>query len=527
MRENNLIDDYCEYIQNLCPELDIDSLFTFAEQIAVPILSDPKTAIELNNFAVMALIEAENTDDLELRRIKVSQALEALYKGAEQNTHPVCLAHYALIQGMLGNHKRAMDIAFSGFLTIIQFVYSPPDEKPLALVYLPPKYKDLAFGRDEQLQNLLLAENGYKQAMLLLLAALNYYNFIFYNLPGISFLRLASQILTNSSAINLQLGVSLMFNDKNEGLFNLQKARSLAPHYAPAIQALYLAHRDLKTPKYLQFWYELAQSYQQKYPDALDWGWVSLSPNSLFTYIPFENYLLTVESTLKSVVTAVLLAQGDWFEYEMEFWRNELQPGMTVIDVGANVGVYTFSAARCVGSTGKVIAVEPFKFCVECLNETCRVNDLSWVKVYEAAASDRPGNVLLTVENSSVFNQVLAVDDPQAESDKVQKVASITLDSLIDKENLTQLDWLKIDAEGHEMQVLQGSDRLLKEFTPKIIYENLAGNQSSNTEVNEFLQAQGYTLFTYRPYLQQLVKVESPEQLQQALNIIAIPFKYL
>jgi FkbM family methyltransferase len=63
----------------------------------------------------------------------------------------------------------------------------------------------------------------------------------------------------------------------------------------------------------------------------------------------------------------------------MEFWRNSIREGMTVIDVGANAGVYTFSAAHRVGKTGKVIAIEPFSQCIQLLEETCRVNQFSWV----------------------------------------------------------------------------------------------------------------------------------------------------
>lgn len=523
--ENNFIDEYCEYVQNICPDLDIDSWFSFAEQIDLSNLNEPKTSIELNNFAVMALIEAENTTDLARRNELVNQALEALYQGAQFNDHPLCLAHFALGLGMLGNIQKSLDTAFSAFLTIIQYIYFPPQEMPLALVYLPAKNNNLVFGRSEQLENMLVATNGYSQALLLLTAVFNYYNFIFYSEAGKSFLQLSNKIIENSSGLNCQLGICLMFNQNYEGLFYLQKARELNPDHAPIVQAIHLAYRDLNSKELSGFWQDLGQEYHQQQPDSLDWKWTTLPTDSPFTYIAFDDYLLTVEPTLKSVVTAVLLAQGDWFEKEMEYWRYELQPGMTVIDVGANLGVYTFSAARCVGPTGKVIAVEPFSACVQCLTETCRVNQLPWVKVYEAAASDRQGQVFLATDKASVFNQVVSADDPTFNSDQVQQVNCITLDSLIESENLTQVDWLKIDAEGHEMQVLQGCDRLIREFSPKIIYENLVGEQANNAEVREFLISKGYRLFTYRPYVRQLFSVDSPEQLESVLNVIAIPTK--
>jgi FkbM family methyltransferase len=223
---------------------------------------------------------------------------------------------------------------------------------------------------------------------------------------------------------------------------------------------------------------------------------------------------------LRSIVTSVLLAEGDWFEAEMEFWRNQLQPGMTVIDVGANVGVYTFSAAQKVGSTGKVVAIEPFSGCVRCLRETQRLNRFDWVTICAGAASDHHGTSYLSLQAASELNEVVAEAGAEGE---FEQITCFPLDSLIKTAAINRVDWLKIDAEGHEMQVLAGSERILTEFAPGIIYENIAGDKGSNTQVAEYLQAKGYRLFRYQPYLQNLIPIELIEQLQGNLNIIALP----
>ena len=68
---------------------------------------------------------------------------------------------------------------------------------------------------------------------------------------------------------------------------------------------------------------------------------------------------LAVPANLQSITTYVLLEQETWFEKEMDFLRHWLRPGMTVIDVGANLGVYSLPLARLVGGTGQVFAYEP------------------------------------------------------------------------------------------------------------------------------------------------------------------------
>src|SRR5215831_20833742 len=68
---------------------------------------------------------------------------------------------------------------------------------------------------------------------------------------------------------------------------------------------------------------------------------------------------LAVPESLQSITAYVLLEQEAWFEKEMDFLRHWLRSGMTVIDIGANIGVYSLPISRLVGRTGCVFAYEP------------------------------------------------------------------------------------------------------------------------------------------------------------------------
>src|SRR6516225_1120287 len=68
---------------------------------------------------------------------------------------------------------------------------------------------------------------------------------------------------------------------------------------------------------------------------------------------------LAVPPSLNSITTYVLLEQETWFEKELNFLSRWLKPGMTAIDVGANLGVYALPIARLVGPNGRVFAYEP------------------------------------------------------------------------------------------------------------------------------------------------------------------------
>jgi FkbM family methyltransferase len=517
---------YWKYLENAGVHLDSDALFRIATILEGTSWDDPISAVDLNNFAVMALIEAEQCQDSSVRALYVETAVEALNRGVELYENPLCVAHLALVLAMTGEIEQAMHTAFSTFIAILQPAYVNDKPSTLGIVYLPPTPTSLINSQHERLAQILQTEDGYAQSLLILSEVLCRSTLVFYNATGLRLLQLAAQLSPSSSTINLKLGISSIKNNQLEGILYLHRARNIAPDSAMILLALHLAYRDIGQIETANLWLETGRKLSKQNPPSIEWQWTNQETNNILTYVSFEKKLiLAFEPSLRSIVTSVLIAEGDWFEKEMEFWRNWIKPGMTVIDVGANVGVYTFSAALKVGAEGCVLAVEPFSGCVRCLEETCRINQLSWVKVCAGAASDRNGTARLSLQAASELNELVASDaEGSTQPGAFEEVACFVLDSLIERENVNRVDFLKIDAEGHEMQVLEGSSRILSEFAPPILYENIAGSKGSNLDVADFLISRGYQLFRYQPYLQQLIPINCIEDLQGKLNIIAVPY---
>lgn len=518
-------DSYFKYLESASLNLDSDVLSRLTKCLEDTSWDNPTSAIELNNIAVVALIEAETCQDLSIRSLYLEMAIEALNAGVEElPSHPLCAAHLALVYAMTGEMNQGMQIAFSTLIDTLKLAELNNQPITSGIVYLPPS-NSFTDTRYENLNKILQTEDGYAQSLLLLSEVLCRSQLVFYNATGLRFLHLANQLLGPSPTRNLKLGISSIINNQWEGLIYLHRAREMAPDSAKILQALYLAYRDLEQMETANFWFDIARDFTKKNTHSLDWEWTKLEANSPITYVAVENQLLlAVEPSLRSLVTSVLIAEGDWFEKEMEFWRSWIKPGMTVIDVGANVGVYTFSAAKQVGEKGCVLAVEPFSGCVRCLQETCRINQLSWVKVCAGAASDRNGTVQRALHTASEINEVVSSNVAATmKPGTFEEVTCFTLDTLIEQENVSQVDFLKIDAEGHELQVLEGSNQLLAKFSPMILYENIAGSKGSNLAVVNFLIAREYQLFQYQPYLQQLIPINSTQELAGKLNIIALP----
>ncbi|MFN6517484.1 MAG: FkbM family methyltransferase [Nostoc sp. CreGUA01] len=521
-------DIYLQYIQKLLPAINADTLSKITGILSDTSWDNPNSSDDWNNLAVVALSQAEQCiNNLVLRSVYLEMAFEALNNGLDIDRHPLCAAHLALIYSMIGEKQKAIEIALNTLINTLQTAYTTSNNYSHCLIYIFTDNKNTSDKYCKCLEQFFLVNNNHEKALFLLIEVICRSQLVFYTAVSRRFLHLASQLFPNSVDIGLKLGISSLISGELEGILYLHQARKLAPNHAPVLQALHLAYRDLNQIEVSNYWQEASRSFYQPNSLSSEWHWTQLRSDSLFTYVPFEgNLIMAVEPSLRSIVTSVLIAEQDWFEKEMEFWRNSIKPGMTVIDVGANVGVYTFSAALKVASKGRVLAVEPFSGCVHCLQETCRINQLSWVNVCAGAASDRNGTVKLLLHSANELNQVISSDAAEnISSDSYEEATCFTLDSLIEQENIERVDFLKIDAEGHEMSVLAGSQKLLTEFSPIILYENIAGSQGSNIEVAEYLINKGYELFYYQPYTQKLIPINFTKDFQEQLNFIAFPPK--
>jgi FkbM family methyltransferase len=317
-------------------------------------------------------------------------------------------------------------------------------------------------------------------------------------------------IFPEDAALNRKMGLMVVGNQQPEGVVYLHRAQAREPDSLPLALALTLAYERSGHRAAATFW-------RDRYTELL--GQAS-GPAPKAVWLPYDGLWLAVEPSLQSIVTSILLAEGDWFEGELEFWRSFLQPGMTAIDVGANAGVYTFSAAR---RGARVLAIEPFPGCVDLLHQTKTANGFTQVEIVAAAASDRPGTLSLVVGEASELNEVQTRASRPTGDQTTLEVPAIALDDLIDRFALPQVHILKLDAEGHELAVLTGAQGLLQRFRPVILYENLAGSKGSNLPVAQFLRDWNYRLFRYRPFLQERVPLATDADLEGVLNVLAFP----
>lgn len=171
---------------------------------------------------------------------------------------------------------------------------------------------------------------------------------------------------------------------------------------------------------------------------------------------------------------AHLMLDGAWEPWLTVFMARRLRPGMRVVDVGANHGYYTAMFADLVGRSGRVAAIEPGPRTASFLRQTVTVNGFDdRVTVFEVAATDSDGAILVLSSPSHEPKNARIVNDDQAGMPDTVTVAGARLDTLL--QDWSGVDFIKVDVEGAEESMLAGAWPLLERDRPGLLLEFNAG----------------------------------------------------
>jgi FkbM family methyltransferase len=210
---------------------------------------------------------------------------------------------------------------------------------------------------------------------------------------------------------------------------------------------------------------------------------------------------VVVPDSLNLLTPYVLFEQQDWFEDEIGFVRRLLRPGQRAIDIGANYGVYALTMAKIVGATGAVWAFEPASSTAAFLAQGVAANNFSQVVIECSALSSACGTARLALNDNSEFNSLVRDELPALTTETVPVV---TLDDCLVRYGWKDIDFMKIDAEGEEQNIIAGGRRFFTECSPLILYEIKAGADLHLELVQHFARI-GFESYRLIPGLDLLV----------------------
>jgi hypothetical protein len=172
---------------------------------------------------------------------------------------------------------------------------------------------------------------------------------------------------------------------------------------------------------------------------------------------------------------------GEYSESEVDVFRAHVRPGSYAVDVGANIGDLTLPLARLAGEEGRVFAFEshPESFNVLCAN--LALNRVRNVRPINQFLADSPD----VSTASDVWGEHAYVGD-------VWSPAIAPLDAL----GLTRCDFIKIDVDGKELEVLRSGERTIRSCKPVLYFENDVRDRSAAL-LDYVLSTLGYRVFAH------------------------------
>ena len=217
-----------------------------------------------------------------------------------------------------------------------------------------------------------------------------------------------------------------------------------------------------------------------------------------------------------------------WYDdekIEIQIFEKYLKSGMTVLDLGANVGFYTMLSRSIVGENGRIFAFEPSQRNANLIRASIEENSFTNVKVVEAAISDKIGiSTLYLSPNQNSAHSLLNLDFKYDKSLKMEKTADvkvITIDDYLEKNvGDFKVNFIKMDIEGSESNAIKGMKKVFDENEHLILVSEfwLNGFLKNNKNPKDYLEMLAGLNFTIN-HIDELQGEVYPVSVKQLMEI--------
>ena len=207
--------------------------------------------------------------------------------------------------------------------------------------------------------------------------------------------------------------------------------------------------------------------------------------HGIFSFCHFDKY-----------IGLAMREYGEFSEIEYSLMSKFIMKGDVVFDIGANIGAFTVPFAKKVGKLGEVYAFEPQRIIYDILQNNVNKNNLSNTRIFNVGVGENEeelelndidysevgnfGGVSFKYESSSFTKNI---------KDKKYKVKVTNLDKLME---IKKCNFIKMDVELMELDILKGGRNFLKKFRPILWIEN---HQSYPNKINKFLLENDYDAY--------------------------------
>jgi FkbM family methyltransferase len=215
---------------------------------------------------------------------------------------------------------------------------------------------------------------------------------------------------------------------------------------------------------------------------------------------------------LASAIVLQLARQGRYVEPEMLGLRDLVKPGNVCFDIGAAAGLYTLELSKLAGPGGQVHSFEPVPFAHPMLTRLLGGRTSANVSHHAVALGVEPGKSVMSVpvgRHGPVTGRSFLEAGAAGQGSNAEFQSQIgvdvevqTLDSVCAAAEITRLDFVKIDVEGGELQVLMGGEASIERFRPALLVEiedrHTARYQHAGSDVATWLLQRDYLMHVWQ-----------------------------
>ncbi len=209
--------------------------------------------------------------------------------------------------------------------------------------------------------------------------------------------------------------------------------------------------------------------------------------------VPLQNDGLVCFINTKDLIGWKIFFLGEYEAGTNKVLAKYIKKGDTVIEAGANLGSETLLMSKLVGN-GMVYGFEPNPYTFERLSINVSINNLTNVKVYDVAMGESDGNISFNIYPKDFCNPGMSSKYMETSITRKITVVQKTLDTFVKEQNITKVDFLKMDIQGAEMDLLIGAAQTIAKHKPTIFLEALTLYNDTKALYEKFKEY-GYNVY--------------------------------
>lgn len=198
-----------------------------------------------------------------------------------------------------------------------------------------------------------------------------------------------------------------------------------------------------------------------------------------------------------------------------DYVLNYLAKSEVILDIGANIGQTAFNMLQTQAKKGLspiVYAFEPYPKTYQKLESNIRMNQTARINAFNIGLSNQKGLLHMTQHSPSNSGGFRMTTDTQ----NTISVPVISLDEFVSEQQISRIDFIKIDVEGFELTVLEGAKQVIRQFKPILVFEYSVENiLAQNGNIEEALTS----------ILENNYKISTKEGLSDLKSILALNYQ--